>query len=209
MAGFDNGDEPAVATCSGPDLAAAIPEIAALRVQVFRAWPYLYDGDAAYEEAYLRPYLRSPRAAVVLARRGGRIVGASTCLPLADETDNIQAPILARGWDPADFFYFGESVLLPELRGRGVGVAFFEHRQAHARAVANCRFACFCAVLRPDNHPARPPGFVPLDEFWTRRGFVRRPDLTCEISWKDLGETAETAKRLVFWMKSLTGAPLP
>jgi GNAT superfamily N-acetyltransferase len=178
-------------------------------VTVFRDWPYLYDGDAAYEAAYLQTYVRSRRAAVIVARAGGRIVGASTCLPLSDETDNVTAPFRAHGWDTARFFYFGESVLLPELRGQGVGVAFFAEREAHARAVSDCDYAVFCAVQRPADHPARPAGYQPLDAFWTRRGFVKRPDLRCEIAWKDLGEAEETGKTLVFWMKSLSGAKLP
>ena len=198
-----------VATLTGDALPAVIPDLAALRVRVFRAWPYLYDGSTAYEEDYLRIYLRSARSAVIVARQGGRIVGAATCLPLADETANVQGPFLARFWDVGDFFYFGESVLIPELRGQGVGVAFFAAREAHARAVSHCRVACFCGVERPDRHPARPPGFVTLDGFWARRGYTRRPDLSCEMAWTDIGGAAPTTKTLVFWMKSLTGAALP
>jgi GNAT superfamily N-acetyltransferase len=194
---------------TGDDLREIIPELARLRVRVFRDWPYLYDGDAAYEEAYLQTYLRSPRAAVIVAHAAGRIIGASTCLPLTDETDNVIGPFREKGWDPATIFYFGESVLLHEFRGQGLGVTFFNEREAHARAVSACDFAAFCAVQRPANHPARPADYQPLDAFWTRRGFVRRPDLQCRIAWKDLGDTGETGKLLTFWLKSLTGVPLP
>jgi len=64
-------------------------------------------------------------------------------------------------------------------------------------------------VQREETHPARPENFEPLDAFWTRRGFSRRPDLRCRMQWKDLGEEEETEKTLVFWLKSLTGAALP
>jgi GNAT superfamily N-acetyltransferase len=194
---------------TGQAIEAVIPDLARLRVVVFRAWPYLYDGDEAYEARYLQTYVKSPRAAAIMARADGRIVGASTCLPLTDETDNVIAPFSAGGWDPADIFYFGESVLLPDLRGRGVGVAFFNEREAHARAVSDCSYAAFCSVQRPAGHPARPRDFTPLDEFWTKRGFTKRPDLACRMAWKDLGEAEETEKPLVFWMKSLRGKPLP
>jgi GNAT superfamily N-acetyltransferase len=100
-------------------------------------------------------------------------------------------------------------VLLPEMRGQGVGVAFFAEREAHARAVSTCDYAAFCAVQRPPDHPARPADYQPLDNFWTRRGFTRRPDLHCEMSWRDLGDAAETRKPLTFWVKSLSGAKLP
>jgi GNAT superfamily N-acetyltransferase len=193
----------------GESISDIVPELARLRVAVFRAFPYLYDGDAAYEASYLQTYVRSPGAAVIVARAGGRIVGASTCLPLTDETENVIAPFLANGWDPARLFYFGESVLLPHLRGQGVGVAFFAERESHARAVSTCDYAAFCAVERPSDHPARPADYQPLDVFWTRRGFVKRPDLQCEMVWKDLGDSAETSKPLTFWVKSLSGARLP
>jgi hypothetical protein len=29
------------------------------------------------------------------------------------------------------------------------------------------------------------------------------------MAWKDLGDAEETSKPLMFWMKSLSGAPLP
>ena len=198
-----------ISRVTGEDLPPLIDDLARLRVLVFRAWPYLYEGDEAYEAAYLQTYVRSPRAAVIVAREGDRIVGASTCLPLVDETQNVQAPFRGAGYDPTRFFYFGESVLLPELRGRGVGVVFFREREAHARAVSACDFAAFCGVQRSPTHLARPPAFVPLDGFWTRRGYTRRPDLQCTMQWKDIGEPDETAKTMVFWLKSLTGVALP
>jgi GNAT superfamily N-acetyltransferase len=198
-----------ISRMTGERLRDIVPELAQLRVCVFRAWPYLYEGDEAYEAAYLQTYVRSPRAAVIVARAAGRIVGASTCLPLGDETENVTAPFRARGWELARFFYFGESVLLPAFRGQGVGVAFFAEREGHARAVSACDYAVFCAVQRPSDHPARPAGYQPLDSFWSHRGFVRRPDLKCEIGWKDVGDAEETDKTLVFWMKSLGLAPLP
>ena len=194
---------------TGEALPALIGDLARLRVRVFRDWPYLYDGDEAYERAYLQTYLRSPRAAVIVARLRGDVVGASTCLPMIDETENVRAPFVAAGYDPARFFYFGESVLLPELRGRGVGVAFFREREAHAASVPGCDFAAFCAVQRADDDPARPPGYETLDGFWGRRGFTRRPDLRCMMAWKDVGAADSTEKTMVFWLKSLSGRALP
>lgn len=196
-------------TCTGEAITAVIPALAALRCEVFRTWPYLYDGDEAYERRYLQIYARSAKAAVIVARDGADVVGASTCLPLADETEAVRAPFIGRGIDPSRVFYFGESVLRTSYRGQGLGVGFFDAREAHARAVSDCDFASFASVVRPPGDPARPPDWQPLDAFWTRRGYARRPDLICHMAWKDLGEAGETEKPLMFWMKSLTGAPLP
>jgi len=199
----------AIRTVTGEALSPFIPALARLRIAVFRDWPYLYEGDQAYEEDYLRTYIDSSRAAVVLAFDGDVVVGASTCLPLADETPNVQAPFRSAGIAVDHVFYFGESILLRQYRGTGAGVRFFAEREAHARAVSTCDFAAFCAVQRPAEHPAKPDNAVPLDGFWCKRGFTPYPQLSCIMHWKEVGAAAETPHRLAFWLKSLTGAPLP
>jgi GNAT superfamily N-acetyltransferase len=196
-------------TVSGAEVLAYIPALARLRIAVFRDWPYLYEGSQAYEEGYLRIYAESPLAAVVLALDGAEVVGASTCLPLTDETDNVRAPFRAAGIGEDRVFYFGESILLRPYRGGGAGVRFFAEREAHARRVSACDIAAFCAVARPADHPARPADAVPLDDFWGRRGFTPYPSLSCEMRWRDVGDGEQTPHRLAFWLKSLTGAPLP
>lgn len=194
---------PQIQTLTGAAITPHLPALARLRITVFRDWPYIYDGDAAYEETYLQTYAASPRAAIIFAFDGEKIIGASTCLPLADETPNIRAPFIENGMDPEKIFYFGESVLLKAYRGHGLGVKFFESREAHARSFNTYKTATFCAVQRPENHPLHPPGFVPLDAFWHHRGYTKQPHLQCNMSWLDQHETNETEKTLTFWTKPL------
>lgn len=203
------GENVRVETCTGAAIVPLLPALQRLRTTVFRAWPYLYDGDPEQESGYLRALADSPAAAIVVAFGDGVPVGASTCLPLADETANIRAPFDARGLDPARVFYFGESVLLPAWRGGGIGVAFFERREAHALQVSACDYAAFCSVERPADHPMRPPGAVPLDAFWRNRGYTSYPDLACTMSWKCVGQNAASPHTLRFWLKPLHGAKLP
>ena len=188
---------------SGSDLQAYLPELARLRIQVFREFPYLYEGSAAYEEQYLQTYAAAPDSVVVWVRDDGRVVGASSGLPLEAETPNVIAPFLAQGYDPQRIFYYGESVLLPEYRGRGLGKRFFQEREAHVRALGRFETVCFCAVQRPVNHPRRPVDYQPLDALWTRQGFVKHPELCATFSWRDRDEAAESPKPMVFWLKSL------
>jgi GNAT superfamily N-acetyltransferase len=198
-----------VAMEHGVALAPLLPDLARLRVTVFRAWPYLYDGSETYEAQYLRTYVKAPGAGIAVARDGGAAVGASTCLPMTEASEAVRAPFVAAGLDPVDFFYFGESVLLDLYRGRGIGVRFFQLREARAAALGRARFAAFCAVERRADHPDRPAGATELNAFWAHRGYQKRPDLTCRMSWKDLGEAQESEKTLTFWMKSLRGEKLP
>jgi GNAT superfamily N-acetyltransferase len=188
---------------TGDALRRALPDLARLRITVFRDWPYLYDGTLDYERAYIEKFSASEGAVIVAAFDGEAIVGAATASPMVGHADAFAEPFRARGYDIARIFYFGESVLLSAYRGRGIGHAFFNHREAHARAVGGFGHATFCGVVRPDTHPARPSGYVPLDAFWTKRGYARVEGLVGSFDWLDLGDTEKTAKPMQFWMKAL------
>lgn len=193
-----------VSRAAASELAAALDELAALRITVFREFPYLYEGSREYEAGYLRSYLHSPRSCVVLARDGARVVGASTAMPLAEHGESgVVAALSGGGHQASEVYYFGESVLLPEYRGRGLGNAFFAAREAAAREYG-LRIAAFCAVQRADDHPLRPVDYAPHDAFWSRRGYHKRPDITAQFSWRDLNEPRESAKTMVFWLKELS-----
>ena len=189
-------------TLAGPALHPLLPALARLRIEVFRDWPYLYEGDEPYERRYLRAYADAPGAAVVVCRDGERVVGAATCEPMTQGHAPVREAFEAAGLDPAQFCYFGESVLLREYRGRGAGVRFFTDREAHARRLG-LTFATFCGVLRDPADPRRPPGHTPLDDFWRKRGYLPRPDLVVSFHWKEVGATEETPHTLSFWIKDL------
>jgi len=191
---------------TGARLEACLDDLARLRIAVFRSFPYLYDGDEAYERRYLRTYVETPGGVLIAARdgdRGGRVIGASTGVPLAGEPEEICAAVTAGGLAVDTTFYFGESVLLPEYRGQGVGVRFFQAREDHARAQGGFTHAVFCAVERPVDHPRRPADYQPLDDFWRRRGYAPLPGARCTFSWRDLDEEAQSPKPMAFWGRAL------
>jgi len=192
-----------IQTLHGAAIAPHIDDLAQLRIAVFREFPYLYDGDLGYEAEYLQTYARCAESLFVLALDGDRVVGASTGLPLADEDAAFQAPFREHGPALESVFYFGESVLLPEYRGRGLGVRFFEEREAYARRLGRFDWCAFCAVQRPLDHSRRPAGYEPLDAFWQRRGYRARPALHTEFHWKDLDDALESSKPMSFWLKAL------
>jgi GNAT superfamily N-acetyltransferase len=188
---------------SGQALERYIPDLAQLRIEVFRDFPYLYDGDLAYEENYLQTYIRCPQAVIVLALDGEQVVGASTGIPMQFESAEFIQPFPANGYDPARIFYCAESVLKKEYRGLGLGVRFFEEREAHALELGGFDYFSFCCVQRPDDHPLKPANHVPLDRFWQKRGYTKHPELQTRYKWKDLGESEETYKDMTFWLKKV------
>ena len=191
-----------VRALTGPALEAALEGVAALRIAVFRDWPYLYDGTLEYERAYLQTYRTSANALLVGAFDGDRLIGASTSTPMEDHAEAFAAPFAALGIPLTDIYYGAESVLLPDYRGRGIGHRFFDLREAFARRLGR-KWLAFCSVKRPDDHPLRPATYRTNDAFWLGRGYAPLPGVLAEFAWKDVGEAEETVKPLQFWMRAL------
>lgn len=201
----------AMAVHTGRDILSVVAELAGLRIAVFREWPYLYDGDRDYERDYLAAYAASRRSVCVVARDAvtGAVVGASTGLPLADDAAALHEPFIDRGIALDDVFYFGESVLLPAWRGRGAGHAFFDAREAHARACGAFRSTAFCSVRRDADDPRSPADYRGNERFWRGRGYAPVDGMHCTLAWKDAGDTSPRPHRLDVWMRALerTGVP--
>ena len=191
-----------VRTLTGAALDGALDDVARLRIAVFRDWPYIYDGSLDYERRYLESYRNSDAAIVVGAFDGARLVGAATGTPLEDHAEDFAAPFAGTGLALDQVFYCAESVLLPEYRGHGVGHAFFDHREAHARALGRVH-SVFCSVIRPADHPLRPADYAPLDPFWRKRGYAPMEGVIARFKWTDLGEDHQTEKALQFWGRAL------
>lgn len=191
-----------LANFQGPEIEPYLDALGALRITVFRDFPYLYDGSLEYERDYLKVYTECPRSLAVLAFHGDAVVGATTCMPMADEGPEFQEPFIKEGYDLSTICYLGESILLPQYRGRGVGKRFFEEREKHAQFLG-LPLTTFCAVDRPAEHPLRPLNYQPLDKFWKSRGYVKQPQMQATFSWKEICEETESPKTLTFWTKSL------
>lgn len=191
-----------VRSLGSDDIGTWLEDIATLRSAVFRDWPYLYDGSLNYERQYVASYRNNPSALIVGALDGRRLVGASTSTPMEDLSAEFATPFYNLGI-PRDHILWGpESALLPEWRGRGIGHQFFALREAHAKALGRTHVA-FASILRPDNHPLRPPAARTNDAFWRRLGYAPLPGFVVEFGWRDVGSEAETMKPLQVWMKAL------
>lgn len=186
----------------GKEMVAFLPEIAHLRITVFREYPYLYEGDFDYEANYLKVYTECDESTIILVFYDKKLIGVSTALPLSAETTEVKRPFVQAGMNIDDIFYFGESIVLSEHRGHGIGKLFFQEREKAARA-NHYKIAAFCAVARLEHHPLRPNEWQPLDSFWQQQGYQKHPELVTQMSWKDIGDADETAKPMIFWLKNL------
>lgn len=192
----------AVRSLTGAEITSALDDLARLRIAVFRDFPYLYDGDAGYERDYISEFAAAPNAALIAAFDGARIVGAATSSPMAAQKTEFQQPFIDRGIDVTRLFYFGESVLLPEYRGQGIGHAFFDAREEAGRRIGATQ-ATFCAVVREADHPARPLDYQPLDMFWNKRGYHPVDGMIGDFPWKEIGSADGAPHAMQYWMGNL------
>jgi GNAT superfamily N-acetyltransferase len=185
---------------SGKALEPHLDGLGALRIAVLKDWPYLYEGSLDYERDYLKCYVECERSFVALVFDDEQIVGATTAMPMNEEGPEFQAAFVKVGYDLDSICYFGESILLPQYRGRGLGKEFFTRREAHAQRLGS-RYTTFCAVDRAEVDARRPTDYRPLDGLWISQGYVKQPQLQAQFVWKEIGEETESPKSLTFWTK--------
>lgn len=195
-------------TLTGDSVRHLIPELSRLRCEIFREWPYLYAGNLEYERDYLAEFAQGEAAVVAAAWDGDRLVGAATAAPLASHTSKFIPLYEKHGFDPETVFYFGESVLLPQYRGRGIGHAFFDRREAAARSAETKKgqsyeLTSFCAVIRNPDDPRRPADYRPLEGFWQQRGYRPVRGMVGSYDWQEVGSDKETPHPMQFWVRSL------
>jgi GNAT superfamily N-acetyltransferase len=189
----------------GREILTHLNALAELRCEVFRSYPYLYEGSLEYERSYLAHYAEVPGAVLVLARDDNIVIGASTAMPLAQETKPFRSPFETLGWNVNDYFYLAESVLRPSWRGRGLGHIFFELRERAAEAQGFSKCA-FCAVVRATGDERRPSDHRELSHFWRKRGYVPAPELVTALTWPEVGR-GEVEHLLQYWTRELALGP--
>ena len=192
-----------IKTCVGAEIIPFIPQLAELRIEIFRDFPYLYDGTLTYENEYLKTYSSCSQAFCALVFDKETLVGATTGIPLSFETSEVKAPFIKAGIPESEVFYFGESILKKTYRGSGIGIRFFKLREEFALSLPETRFTAFCGVVRPENHSRSPKGYKPLNVFWERMGYQKQDGMTTFFSWKDLDELSDSPKKMQFWMKAI------
>lgn len=196
------GGAPKVRLLTGPARTAALRDVAALRIEILREYPYLYAGDPEAERKYLLDFAATASSAIVGAFDGERLVGAATGVSLAYEKAAWKAPFLERRIPADQVFYFGESVLQPAFRGLGVGTRFFELREAEARR-QGARLCAFLAVVRPEDDLKRGVDRAGVETYWRALGYAPLPDAIAELEWREVGADHETPHQMQYWTREL------
>ena len=182
----------------GSEIEKHVDQLGRFRIEIFREYPYLYDGSIEYERAYLGRYSRNPESLLLILQDARGIIGACTGTPLNGEDNDFQNAFVGENKDA--IYYIGEVVLRADSRGQGLGSRLL----STALSLINLkrfRIISLCTVDRGLNHPRRPGNYCPPDYLWEKYGFVKSNNLLAYLAWKDIGHEAETQKPMNIWLK--------
>lgn len=180
-----------------------IESIVPLRLGVFREYPYLYDGNREDELVYLRLYAEKPEAFIIEVTESGKTVGAATGIPLCHETPEFIDPFIGSLYQMEEIFYVGELLFYPAYRNLGLGKRLIAQIERHVRSLGKYRYLLCATIVRPDNHPSCPAGYIPIDNFLARTDFLKLVGITTNLSWPEIGGIKQD-HTMQFWLKSLT-----
>jgi GNAT superfamily N-acetyltransferase len=192
-----------VRSFNGTGLKPYLHSVAKLRMEVFKEYPYFEEPNLDRETQFLKKIFLNKESIGVLIFDNTTLVGMSLGYPLTIEEPSLHHPFKKRQLDIEAYFFFEDSALLKAYRGRGIGHHFFDAREAHVAHYKKFKHICFCFPDSLEVDPQRPKDFIPLHDFWRKRGYAQHPEMKCTLSWKAIGEARPTEKQMVYWIKDL------
>lgn len=167
----------------------------------YREWPYLYQQlDPLEDVGYVnRQYAQHADSIACIATHGETVVGVAMGQPL--KRCHLAFPQEERR---DDIFYWGELVVLPEFRRKGIAKQIYAKMGNAVIQSGKYRAICFASLDRPPDYRLNNlKTDRSLDNLWKRLGFEKRDDLRVEGRWVVLGDTEESVHPMYFWWKEL------
>jgi GNAT superfamily N-acetyltransferase len=188
---------------SGTAIANVLDDLATLRLEIFREYPYLYEGRRKDELDYLGTYAKVVDACAILAYYGSTIIGAATGMPLIHE-DAQTLDAFARASLPlGEIYYVGELLFRPAWRNTGLGRKSLARLENHVHSFGSYRMLTCATVERPDDHPLRPLDYIPITRFLAKTGFARLTGVTTHFKWLET-DGVKRDHSMQFWVKDLS-----
>jgi GNAT superfamily N-acetyltransferase len=179
-----------------------INAIAALRISIFKEYPYLYDGDIQTETEYLKSYSKSKNSVLIIVKDKQKVIGAVTGIPLAEADEMFLTPF-PKNQSIHSIFYLGEILLLKEYRGKGIGYQMYRIFEDLVRQKKQYHKIAIAEVIRDQNDPRKPKNYISVHKLWERLGYIEHPEIVMQCSYKTVDSTEKIPHSLVYSFKDL------
>jgi hypothetical protein len=192
---------------TGEDSKDYIDILSKLRIDAFKEYPYLYDGEFEYEKNYVHGYVTNKMGMIAIAKVDGNLAGVSTGIPLISESEIVsdaQKVFSQNNINIEDYYYYGEIIILPQFRGRGITTMLYSAQDNLVRQWG-FKHVCILTVVRENDHPLKPNNYKSPDDIWKRLGFFKN-NLTTNYHWPTIQadkSVIDTKNTLEFWIKPL------
>ena len=195
---------PEMKTLLGQEILSHIREISDITMNVFKEYPYLYEGTEQEQWEYVdKRYCKQPNSVVCMASREGRLVGVVMGVPMNQAPLKYQTPFLNQGIDLSKLFYIGEMTILQGHRQTGVRQKLCEELKSHILKKGFYECITFCEIVRPHDDPKRPKNYHDHDRAWESLGFVKDNTRKTVSAWNENGGTQEIDHTMVYWLLDL------
>jgi len=191
------------------DLITQIPFVAHMRVEYFKGYPYLYDGNVNEEIHCLsQHYASHPNSALAIVYHDKAPVGFLCGTDLINYsalfensiTDLFQQAEL----NPKNYYYVTDIIITPEHRGKHLPQKLFEILEAYAHT-KGYKSSCFITRFHAEEHPLKPYKYRSLVSLWNRLGYTQS-SLLGYMNWQTHqidGGVKQEQHPLIFWLKDL------
>lgn len=186
----------------GEEVLSYLPDLAALRTSEFKNYPYLYDGDIKREHEYLSTYVKCKDFVLLAMIDDSHVIGVTTGIPIKEEEKAFKIAFIDSKYDIKDVFYLGETIILPEYRGRGLSRLMIKTIEQHAVG-QGFKVLSLATINRSPDDIRKPEDYVSLDGLWNKYGYDKQDGIKVNLSWREIGQSEETKQEMIFWFKEL------
>ena len=182
-------------------------DLASFRLEYFREYPYLYEGSLEYEKKYLESYFNNENSILLVALDNNKIIALSTAIPLLSEyniLEGVKETFSNMCLKLEDFYYFGEIIVLPEYRKKGIASLLYNKQEEYAKTLGY-RGVCLLVVLREQDHVLKPIDYEDSDQIWIHLGY-RKTSAYSYFEWPTIqpcGGSQNMSNKMVWWTKML------
>lgn len=178
-----------------------------LRIDTFKEYPYLYEGNLEIESKHIRDFISDEKSMVVVAKVSNEIAGICTGTPLSNNSEIISKLKKAsqkKALELDGYYYCAELIVLPKFRGIGLTRKLLEIQD---KKIAEWGFksTCLLTIVRDTHHPLKPIEYKPTDEIWEKMGF-HKTDLMISQDWPTIqaDRSVKNAENILqFWEKDI------